>query len=297
MMFVPEVAEVPAAKGYRAALETVSSHLRAAAPDALVLFYPDHFRQFRLDNMPTFSLGLKRIRTLGDWYLPKAEYAVDEVLALPLLRGLIDRGFDVAFRLEVLMDHGGAQPLQVLDVGSLPILPIAINSVAPPLPTLRRCFALGQAISEVLTEVCGSAKRIAVIGSGGLSHAVPMARWEELDPSDARWPVYVSGVPDEQLEAIERGRVASVVAAVGTPQVLVNQPFDRQVMEWIEDGAVEQFLDLDPQELPRQGGNGMNEVRNWVAAWGCLRGARAVTLYYQGIPEWLTGMGVMEFIL
>ena len=49
----------------------------------------------------------------------------------------------------------------------LPIVPIVINTLAPPLPSPRRCFLLGQAVGEVVRR---DARRIGVIATGGMSH-------------------------------------------------------------------------------------------------------------------------------
>jgi hypothetical protein len=46
-------------------------------------------------------------------------------------------------------------------------VPIVINTLAPPLPTPRRCFLLGQAVGEVVRR---DARRIGVIATGGMSH-------------------------------------------------------------------------------------------------------------------------------
>jgi hypothetical protein len=49
----------------------------------------------------------------------------------------------------------------------LPIVPIVINTLAPPLPVPRRCFLLGQAVGEVVRR---DTRRVGVIATGGMSH-------------------------------------------------------------------------------------------------------------------------------
>jgi len=48
-------------------------------------------------------------------------------------------------------------------------VPICINTVQFPLPSAKRCYALGQAVGEAIKS-WDSSKRVAVIASGGLSH-------------------------------------------------------------------------------------------------------------------------------
>ena len=40
----------------------VARHLRAAAPDVLVIYTDDHFNTFFLDNFPTFAIGIRGLR-------------------------------------------------------------------------------------------------------------------------------------------------------------------------------------------------------------------------------------------
>jgi protocatechuate 4,5-dioxygenase beta chain len=48
-------------------------------------------------------------------------------------------------------------------------VPIAINTVQHPLPSARRCLALGRAVHKALASWMGD-ERIVVMGTGGLSH-------------------------------------------------------------------------------------------------------------------------------
>jgi protocatechuate 4,5-dioxygenase beta chain len=52
---------------------------------------------------------------------------------------------------------------------SLPTVPVVVNTVQHPLPTLARCFKLGQAIGRAIESYPEDLK-IVVIGTGGLSH-------------------------------------------------------------------------------------------------------------------------------
>ena len=54
----------------------------------------------------------------------------------------------------------------------IPIVPVIQNTCYPPnQPTPRRCYALGKAIRSAV-EAYGKDKRVAIMGSGGLSHFV-----------------------------------------------------------------------------------------------------------------------------
>ena len=50
---------------------------------------------------------------------------------------------------------------------AVPVVPVIINTLTPPMPSAKRCFALGELLGQVLHR---SEKRVALIATGGLSH-------------------------------------------------------------------------------------------------------------------------------
>ena len=76
-------------------------------------------------------------------------------------------------------------------------MPVFTNAYHPPLPSAARCYAMGQALRDIFAK---RPERIAVYGSGGLSHDPrgPRAGWVD-EPLD-RW----------LLERIERGEGAEL---------------------------------------------------------------------------------------
>ena len=76
------------------------------------------------------------------------------------------------------MDHGFSLPFKLFwPQGTVPVttVPICINTVQFPLPSARRCYALGQAVGEAIRS-WDSDKRVIVIGTGGLSHQLDGGR-------------------------------------------------------------------------------------------------------------------------
>src|SRR5436190_645272 len=81
---------------------------------------------------------------------------------------------------------------------------------------------------------------------------------------------------------------------VGTPETgRINPEWDRWVLDHIERGDVEPLLRLTWEEIERDGGNGGQEIRNWVALMGAVPGAKGEALAYEPVPEWITGCGTM----
>ena len=75
---------------------------------------------------------------------------------------------DLAYAEEWQFDHGIMVPLHFLTPRyDLPVMPVNINCQGPPLAPLHRAWGLGEALRRA-ADSCG--ERIAVIGTGGISH-------------------------------------------------------------------------------------------------------------------------------
>src|SRR5438445_342463 len=81
---------------------------------------------------------------------------------------------------------------------------------------------------------------------------------------------------------------------VGTPETRrINPEWDHWVIDHIERGDVEPLLRLTWDEIERDGGNGGQEIRNWVALMGAVPGWKGESLAYEPVPEWITGCGTV----
>lgn len=152
------------------AMDTVREHLDKLAPDALVLFGTDHFNTYSLDMVPPWCLG--RGDTFDGYADNMPFYSVSGApgLARGLLDGLMEEGFEMAFSDEMRLDHSFMGPLHfVTPQMGLPVVPVFQNCLAAPFPTPRRSYELGAAIRRVVEAMSGD-ERIAIMGTGGLSH-------------------------------------------------------------------------------------------------------------------------------
>lgn len=141
-------------------------------PDLIVVFAPDHFNGFFYDVMPPFCIGAKA-QAIGDFKSLAGDLPVPSVLAHELTEHVLAADIDVALSYRMQVDHGCAQALEVLTGGldRYPVIPVFINSVAPPMATLRRARLLGDAIGRALSR---TNRRVLVVGSGGISHEPPV---------------------------------------------------------------------------------------------------------------------------
>lgn len=99
---------------------------------------------------------------------------------------------------------------RLMDQHYIPFVPISLNTCYPPnQPTSTRCYDLGRAIGRAVATM-GGGKRVAIIGSGGLSHFVVD---EELD----RAALQAMKMRDRAaLAALPRHRLQSAASEIKT---------------------------------------------------------------------------------
>ena len=179
-------------------MEKAREWLAGTEPDALVVIYNDHIDQFFLDSWPTFSIGISDSFPIADegWGprdLPPVPGAPD--LAKHLATSLVNQGFDLTVCHEQVVDHGILSPLPIIDRDWVfPIIPIAVNVIWDPRPSPRRCWELGEAIRAAVCEY-GDDIRVAVVGTGGLSHHLTGPTFGQIDPD---WDLEFLRIIDEE---------------------------------------------------------------------------------------------------
>ncbi len=154
----------------------VHDWLARKKPDVVVVFYNDHGLNFFLDKLPTFAVGAAPEYRNEDegWGLPVSKPAAGIAkLSWHLIEQLVNDEFDVTVCQEMLIDHAVTIPLSLMWPGEAPwpvrIVPISINTVQHPLPSVARCLKLGQSVGRGIESYDADLK-VMVVGTGGLSH-------------------------------------------------------------------------------------------------------------------------------
>lgn len=146
--------------------------LEATRPDALVVITGEHFANFFMNNMPAYAMGMADYYNGPiedeDWLkIAKVRIPGNPDLSARLIRTIM-QDVDVAYCQEWKFDHGIMVPLHFLTPQyRLPIIPVNINCQGPPLTPLRRTWVFGEALRRACDAV---PERIAVVGTGGISH-------------------------------------------------------------------------------------------------------------------------------
>src|SRR5262245_24111164 len=156
--------------------------LGAVQPDVVVIFYNDHGLNFFLDKLPTFAVGAAPEYRNADegWGIPTLRpFQGHPALSWHIIDSLVADEFDITMCQEMLVDHAATLPMALLWPGGgewpVKIVPIVMNHVQHPLPSLKRSYKLGQAVGRAI-ESWPSDERVVVLGTGGLSHQLDGTR-------------------------------------------------------------------------------------------------------------------------
>jgi protocatechuate 4,5-dioxygenase beta chain len=153
----------------------VRKWLNEARPDVAVVFYNDHGLNFFLDKMPTFAVGAAPEYRNADegWGIPTLPpFKGTPELSWHIINHLVESEFDITSCQDMLVDHAFTLPLKLFwPEGPCPVLtvPVCINTVQFPLPSAKRCIALGKVVGEAVASWKSDSK-VVIIGTGGLSH-------------------------------------------------------------------------------------------------------------------------------
>jgi protocatechuate 4,5-dioxygenase beta chain len=148
----------------------LAAHLAATRPDAIVVIANDHFNTFFMNNFPTFAIGVAEA-TFGpndQTKMPRYDLKVQASLAAHIRNVGVAQGFDFAVTQEFGIDHAMLVPLHYLTNVTAPVVPIWVNAFVAPLPTARRCYALGEMVRSAI-ESWPQNLRVAAIGTGSFS--------------------------------------------------------------------------------------------------------------------------------
>src|SRR5256714_6601849 len=205
------------------AIDALAETLAETAPDLVVIIGDDQRELFLDDGMPTLaifwgesvesipkpeeelppSLRPARWANYGE---QRESYRCVPELGRHVVEQMMLEGFDVAqlreqpagrsighafnfVRIRLMRDH------------AVPMLPVMVNTYFPPnQPTAGRCYAFGRALRRAVESWSGD-DRVAVVGSGGLSHFVIDEELDHrvLDALRSRDADEITSIPQAEL--------------------------------------------------------------------------------------------------
>lgn len=272
----------------------MKKYLEDSEADVIVLVSDDHFNSYFYDHMPSFTIGMGECEGWGDWQIPKYNIPVQQDLAKHILNTGLENNVDFAFTLKMKVDHGHTQGIYFLNPDlKIPVVPIAVNTSAPPLPTMDRCFQIGEVVSKAI-ESWDNDLKVAIVASGGLSHWVPIPKIDSEKPEDQSLiKVLKNGRQEiEQLDEYLHTRETRVTRIKSGP---VNEQVDREFLRLVTEKDYAALRNWSAEYIEENLGNGGQEIRNWLVLLGALQSFGASVACYEPIPEWVTGMAIVQF--
>jgi Catalytic LigB subunit of aromatic ring-opening dioxygenase len=268
---------------------TLRRKLNEARPDVIVIFGDDQLECFDFNNFPSFAVyvgeefegnlssGDARFgRGAPEQYppAPRARMKGHPPLAVGLLTGLMQHGFDPAFCMDMPkpergVGHAFMRPGESLTDLQTPVIPVLLNCYYAPQPTAMRCYQLGKAVREII-EAYPDELRVAIVGSGGMWHT-PGAKNAWLDERFDR----------EELRYMESGDAKGMA-----------QYFDSYQIPEGDDSQVIRERGRGVTGMPGFGGpqGGTRESCNWIAAAGTAEGKKAKVVDY--VPVYASPIGI-----
>ncbi|TDC67764.1 3-carboxyethylcatechol 2,3-dioxygenase, partial [Actinomadura sp. GC306] len=279
-----------------AAFAEARRFVRDFDPDLIVSIAPDHYNGFFYRLMPPFCIGYAA-ESIGDYGSRAGRLDVPEDLARGLAEAVLDDGIDVAVSLDMQVDHGAVQPLEIVygDIAAKPVVPVFVNSVAPPFTPLRRVRLLGESIGRHLGGLAG---RVLLISSGGLSHDPPVPTLATATAEQRRMLLGQAVPLPPEARAARQQRVIDTARdfAAGTAAIQDLAPeWDRELLRVLASGDLTPLDSWTPAEMARAAGNSAHEVRTWIAGYAALGAAGPYSVryrYYRPIRELIAGFAV-----
>ena len=168
--------------------------LHAARPDVLVVFSNDHLLNWPINNMPDFTVGIGQEHVgpadwFDEWLAMKDKYRIPghPALARYIVNESARRGLAFSYLRQMQFDDGFSVPMHYLNPeGAIALVPVGMNCTVPPIPTPGRVYQVGTVLRDML-RAYGGHERIAVLGTGGLSHEPGGPRYFWVDEEFDLW--------------------------------------------------------------------------------------------------------------
>jgi len=285
---------------------SVAARLQAFDPELIVIFAPDHYAGVHLSLVPPFCIAME-CEALADYGGFPGVVNVPRDIAVGCLEHLRDCGFDPSVSHHMLVDHGFSQPLTWFTgaVDRYPVLPILINTTCHPVSRFKRIRQLGEAVGQFAK---GLGRRVAFIGSGGLSHHPANIFPQQLQQESAEIREYLTYggmrggmlIEDWLRYLGERTIIGGELVARGertAAEFRINPDWDARFLELITGDCLDVFDAWDPVRVVEQAGVAAMEVQQWLAARSAAAvcGVRKpVVDLYVATVEYRIAVGVMH---
>lgn len=268
------------------AFDKRAAELRKFDPELVFVFGADHYEGQHLSSMPTFMVG-HAAQAIDDHGGFPGRLDVPEALARACAEHLVQEEFDVSVSYAMTVDHGFSSVIHhtLGAIDARPIVPIFVNALSHPRPSLRRCRRLGAAVG---TFAASLGRRVAFLGSGGLSHETGDIFPQVFETRDETMRDFLihggtrGALTREQWRTNLNAGLAEVnklliqrVPGIGQVREGWDQEFLRVLAASPDLEAFDAWTD---EQIYKNGGNGAGEIREWITALAAAHAAGAPSI-------------------
>lgn len=247
----------------RLGLASLRDALECARPQAIVGVSSEHFTNFFLSNLPAFAVG-----TASGYPCP-ADDALADLLAIECHEqaGHAALGRDL---LAYLLSSGFDPAVVAGSFGLDENFAVPLHLLAPGSPP-----PLVPVIVNAVEAPYPSPRRCWDLG-------VALGAWLRGQTVVDRVAVIATGGLSHSVGVARAGDI--------------DEAFDRHVLARFADGRAHELADITQEDLD-DAGNGANELRAWLTVAAAVDGVPFVTLAYEPVPEWSTGIALTQALL
>lgn len=201
----PGVAPAAQRENVMNAFAHVARRLAEERIDTVVTVGDDHYCLFGPACVPRCLIAIGDVEgPIEGWLgIERAPIENHPALARHIMQTGFDMGIDWAVSKSFVVDHAAMIPVQfaVRPNPGIRTIPVYLNSGVDPLISTRRALQIGQSIGAAVRSWDG-AERVAIFGTGGISHWVGMAQMGHVN---VEWDRRI-------LDLVARGDVESLIA-------------------------------------------------------------------------------------
>lgn len=201
----PDAAVPRQREAVMSAFAHIANRLSEEQIDTVITIGDDHYCLFGPGCVPRCLIAIGDVEgPIEDWLgIPREPIENHADLARHIMQAGFDAGIDWAVSKNLVVDHAAMIPVHyvVRPNPGIRTIPVYLNSGVEPLISTHRAHEIGRSIGEAVRSWPGH-ERIAVFGTGGISHWVGMA---EMGRVNEEWDRKI-------LDIASRGDVDALIA-------------------------------------------------------------------------------------
>jgi 2,3-dihydroxyphenylpropionate 1,2-dioxygenase len=273
-------------------------------PELVIVFGGDHYDSIFLKMMPQFVIG-HIAEALNDCGGYAGKLDVPRDIATACAKHLVQNAFDINVSYAMELDHGFSNVLHhfIGELDARPVLPVHINSISDPQPTFKRCRQFGEEIGRFAATLN---KRVAFLGSGGLSHQTDFIfpQYDTAPNEEVRNYIVHGGAQggisrQKWMDDIEGGmtNLSADLQNGSFKAPWINNEWDREFLAILASGDLTRFDSWTDEVVLAAAGYGGGEVRQWIAAAAAAQAAGAGQVridYYSPDTTFAVGAGIVH---